>query len=52
MSQTVAITVLAGDSASECALEVEGRRSTSRLWREFPHACTACSAGTWFVFQR
>lgn len=29
-----------------------GAYATSWLWREFPRACTVCSAGTRFVFQR
>lgn len=29
-----------------------GAIATAWLWREFPHACTACSVGTRFAFQR
>jgi metal-dependent hydrolase (beta-lactamase superfamily II) len=29
-----------------------GPAATARLWHEFPQACTACSVGSRFLFQR
>ncbi len=29
-----------------------GMAAVARLWREFPHACTVCSVGCRFTFQR
>jgi len=29
-----------------------GAAATARLWHEFPQACTTCSVGSSFVFQR